>query len=134
MTSFPECTMTAIVGSSRDAAQSAEKTGKQAPQGPRSVPGANLDPIFKAALYASGLLVLLLLGSIIILLFRGGLPALLEFGASFFWSTTWNPVTEKFSAGVMIYGTLFTGFLALVIALPMSFGIAFFLTEIAPVR
>ena len=123
--------MTSIVEASLDAA---EKTGKRAPQGPRNVPGANLDPIFKAALYASGLLVLLLLGTIIILLFKGGLPALVEFGASFFWSTTWNPVTEKFSAGVMIYGTLFTGFLALIIALPMSFGIAFFLTEIAPIR
>ena len=41
-------------------------------------------------------------------------------------------MTEKFGAGVMIYGTLFTGFIAILVALPMSFGIAFFLTEIAP--
>jgi len=126
--------MTAIADASLDRAKHAEKARKKSPNGPRNVPGAGLDPIFKAVLYASGLLVLVLLGSIIVLLFQGGLPALIEFGVSFFWNTTWNPVTEKFSAGVMIYGTLFTGFLALLIALPMSFGIAFFLTEIAPVR
>src|SRR4029453_7057982 len=77
---------------------------------------------------------LVLLGLIIALLFRGGLPALMEFGASFYWKTIWNPVAEKFSAGVMIYGTLFTGLIAILVALPMSFGIAFFLTEIAPIR
>ena len=41
-------------------------------------------------------------------------------------------MAEKFGAGVMIYGTLFTGLIAIIVALPMSFGIAFFLTEIAP--
>jgi phosphate transport system permease protein len=100
----------------------------------RKVPGASGDPIFRMALYACGLFVLVLLGLIIALLFRGGLPALMEFGASFYWKTIWNPVTEKFSAGVMIYGTLFTGIIAILVALPMSFGIAFFLTEIAPIR
>ena len=97
------------------------------------MPGAGLDPIFKAALYGCSGLILVLLASILILLFWGGWPALATFGPSFYWSTVWNPVTEKFGAGVMIYGTLFTGILALLIALPMSFGIAFFLTEIAPV-
>jgi phosphate transport system permease protein len=96
------------------------------------VRGAGIDPLFRVLLVGSGVFVLVLLGLIIALLFRGGWPALMEFGASFFWRTTWNPVTERFGAGVMIYGTLVTGIIAIVVALPMSFGIAFFLTEIAP--
>jgi len=125
--------MSAIVDSSRDSSASLADAarGSPSPQAKR-VPGANLDPIFKAALYLCSGLILVLLVSIVILLFWGGWPALSHFGPSFYWSTVWNPVTEKFGAGVMIYGTLFTGFLALLIALPMSFGIAFFLTEIAP--
>ncbi|WP_029351406.1 phosphate ABC transporter permease subunit PstC [Bosea sp. 117] len=90
------------------------------------------DPIFVGLLWASGIFVLVLLGLIIAMLFEGGLPALQEFGISFLWSTTWNPVTEKFGAGVMIFGTLFSAIIAVIIALPLSFGIAFFLTEIAP--
>src|SRR4029079_237074 len=99
------------------------------PRGTARVPG---DTIFRFVLWASGLLVLALLGAIVILLFQGGLQALIHFGASFFWSTSWNPVTQKYGAGVMIYGTLFTSVIALIIAVPMSLGIAFFLTELAP--
>lgn len=91
------------------------------------------DKIFHGLLWACGLLVLALLGLIIALLFQGGLPALQTFGISFFWSTVWNPVTERFGAGVMVYGTILTSLLAVIIAVPMSFGIAFFLTDIAPV-
>ncbi|GLS22345.1 phosphate transport system permease protein [Labrys miyagiensis] len=124
--------MSAIVDSSRDTASVADAArGSPSPQAKR-VPGAAFDPIFKALLYICSGLILVLLLSIVILLFWGGWPALSHFGPSFYWSTVWNPVTEKFGAGVMIYGTLFTGFLSLLIALPMSFGIAFFLTEIAP--
>lgn len=90
------------------------------------------DPVFVGLLWASGIFVLVLLGLIIAMLFEGGLPALREFGISFIWSTIWNPVTEKFGAGVMIFGTLFSAVIATIIALPLSFGIAFFLTEIAP--
>ncbi|MDQ0472520.1 phosphate ABC transporter permease subunit PstC [Labrys wisconsinensis] len=126
--------MTAVADALADKGAKTEARRQVPPSGRHSVPGANLDPVFRAALYACGLFVLLLLGLIIALLFQGGLPALLEFGPSFYWNTVWNPVTEKFSAGVMIYGTLFTGFIAILVALPMSFGIAFFLTEIAPIR
>lgn len=127
--------MTAVADATIDPARAgAGSTGRSVPPGRRNVPGARIDPIFRFALYASGFLVLILLGLIIVLLFKGGLPALLEFGPAFYWKTIWNPVTEKFSAGVMIYGTLFTGIIAILVALPMSFGIAFFLTEIAPMR
>jgi phosphate transport system permease protein len=125
--------MSAIVGSSTDTDTAVADVARGSPSPEaRHVPGAGLDPIFKAALYGCSGLILVLLASILILLFWGGWPALATFGPSFYWSTVWNPVTEKFGAGVMIYGTLFTGILALLIALPMSFGIAFFLTEIAP--
>jgi phosphate transport system permease protein len=90
------------------------------------------DPIFVGLLWASGIAVLLILGLIIAMLFEGGLPALREFGISFIWSTSWNPVTEKFGAGVMVFGTLLSAIIAVIVALPLSFGIAFFLTEIAP--
>ena len=124
--------MSAIADSSGDSASAVDAArGSPSPQA-RRVPGAGFDPIFKALLYICSGLILVVLLSIVILLFWGGWPALSHFGPSFYWSTVWNPVTEKFGAGVMIYGTLFTGFLSLLIALPMSFGIAFFLTEIAP--
>ncbi|MDQ0510997.1 phosphate ABC transporter permease subunit PstC [Ancylobacter amanitiformis] len=98
----------------------------------RKPTGRLSDPLFVGVLWTSGIFVLILLGLIIAMLFEGGLPALQEFGISFLWSTTWNPVTEKFGAGVMVFGTIFSAVIAVVIALPLSFGIAFFLTEIAP--
>jgi phosphate transport system permease protein len=98
----------------------------------RKPTGKISDPIFVGLLWASGVAVLLILGLIIAMLFEGGLPALREFGISFLWSTSWNPVTEKFGAGVMVFGTLLSAIIAVIVALPLSFGIAFFLTEIAP--
>lgn len=98
----------------------------------RKPAGRVSDPVFVGILWGSGILVLVLLGLIIAMLFEGGLPALREFGINFLWSTTWNPVTEKFGAGVMVFGTIFSAVIAVAIALPLSFGIAFFLTEIAP--
>jgi phosphate transport system permease protein len=90
------------------------------------------DPLFAATAQASGVLVLLLLGSLIVSLFIGGLPAFTRFGASFFVSGAWDPVHEVFGAAVSVYGTLLTAVLALIIAVPLAFGIAFFLTELAP--
>ena len=78
-------------------------------------------------------LVLILLVGIIISLFIGSWPALKTFGLPFFASAEWNPVTEEYGALVPIYGTLATSVVAMVIAVPVSFGIALFITEIAPV-
>jgi phosphate transport system permease protein len=91
------------------------------------------DPIFAGVARASGILVLLLLGSLIFSLFIGGLPAFRRFGAGFLFSAKWDPVHEVFGAAVSVYGTLITSLLALVFAVPISFGIAFYLTELAPV-
>jgi phosphate transport system permease protein len=90
------------------------------------------DPIFAGLARASGVLVLLLLGSLILSLFIGGLPAFRHFGAGFLSSTTWDPVHQVFGAGVSVYGTLLTSVLALLFAVPLAFGIAFYLTELAP--
>jgi phosphate transport system permease protein len=90
------------------------------------------DHLFATAAYAAGLLVLALLGTIIVLLFIGGLPAFRAFGLGFLVSSTWNPVTEKFGALVSVYGTIVSSLLALVMAVPLAFGIAYFLTELAP--
>ncbi len=81
---------------------------------------------------ASGIFVLLLLGSLILSLFIGGLPAFRKFGAGFLVSTSWNPVKEVFGAAVSVYGTVMTSVLALILAVPLAFGIAFYLTELAP--
>ena len=78
------------------------------------------------------MLVLVLLGAIIVTLFLGGLPAFRQFGAHFLTNADWDPVGDTYGAAVPIYGTVVTSIIALVIAVPLAFGIAFFLTELAP--
>jgi len=105
----------------------------------RTIPEANLrsqhrlDLLFRLATRFFAFLVLLLLAGIIVSLVAGSLPALRTFGPGFLTSTQWNPVTEQFGALVPIVGTLVTSFIALVIGIPVSFGIALFLTELSPV-
>jgi phosphate transport system permease protein len=90
------------------------------------------DGAFHFVTKASAIAVLILLGGVIVSLVHGSAPALRQFGFGFLTSDAWNPVTEKFGAGPAIYGTLVTSFLALLIAAPMGFGIAVFLTELCP--
>ncbi len=75
---------------------------------------------------------LVLLGAIIVELFLGGLPAFRQFGVGFLISADWDPVKEVFGAAVPVFGTIVTSMLALILAVPLSFGIAFYLTELAP--
>jgi phosphate transport system permease protein len=91
-----------------------------------------MDRIFQAATTVSAGLVLIVLVGIIVSLFIGGWQALSGFGPKFLVTDAWNPVTEKFGALVPIYGTLVSSLIALIVAVPISFGIALFLTEIAP--
>lgn len=79
------------------------------------------------------ILTLLTLVGIIVSLVISSWPALQKFGFAFLWQSEWNPPAEKFGALIPIYGTLVTSFIALIIAIPVSFGIAFFLTELSPV-
>jgi phosphate transport system permease protein len=90
------------------------------------------DVIFEWACKGAGIFVLLLLGAIIVELFIAGWPAFRAFGPAFIWSTEWDPVQEVFGAGVSIYGTVVTAVLAILLAVPLAFGIAFYLTELAP--
>jgi phosphate transport system permease protein len=59
-------------------------------------------------------------------------PAISKYGLGFLTNTAWDPVQEEFGGLVMIYGTIATSFIALLIAVPVSFGIAVFLTELSP--
>jgi phosphate transport system permease protein len=77
--------------------------------------------------------VLLVLVGIIVSLIVGATPAFREFGPGFITSVEWDPVNDKYGALIAITGTLVTSFIALLIAFPISFGIALFLTEICPV-
>jgi phosphate transport system permease protein len=90
------------------------------------------DTIFAFLVWAAAIFVLLLLGAIILLLFLGGFREL-RHGLSFLLSTQWDPVKQVFGATVPIFGTLVTSILALIMAVPLAFGIAFYLTELAPV-
>ncbi len=94
--------------------------------------GGSGDAIFAAVATASGVFVLILLGAIIISLFVGGWPSFREFGAAFLVNVDWDPVQHIYGAAVPIYGTIVTSIIALVLAVPLAFGIAFFLTELAP--
>jgi len=94
--------------------------------------GAALDPLFKAACLACATALLAALSGIIVSLAIGGWPAFAKFGLGFFFSTDWNPVTEQFGAAGPIVGTLVTSVLALLMALPLAFGVAVFLVEFCP--
>jgi phosphate transport system permease protein len=90
------------------------------------------DSAFSMLAHSAAWLTLALLAGIIVSLVIGAMPAIREFGLGFLLSSEWDPVQSKFGGLVMIYGTLMTSFIALLIAVPVSFGIAVFLTELSP--
>lgn len=92
-----------------------------------------LDGIFGGLCFFFALFVLLLLGGIIISLIVGAMPALRAFGWSFLFTDAWNPVTSKFGALVPVYGTVATALIAMLIGVPLSFGVALFITELCPI-
>src|SRR4029079_13217157 len=92
------------------------------------------DIAFRSVTLISAITVLVLLAGVMIALLHGSLPAWRAFGLGFLTSESWNPVTEKFGALPAIYGTVVTSLIAMLIGVPVSLGIAFFLTEICPER
>lgn len=90
------------------------------------------DFLFHKITFSFALSVLLVLIGIIISLVIGAWPAFHEFGPAFITTVEWDPVNDKYGALIAIAGTLSTSFIALLIAFPLSFGIALFLTEICP--
>src|SRR5882672_7412179 len=74
------------------------------------------------------LLILIILGVLLV----SALPAMTAFGPSFLWTSTWDPVAEVYGAAPMIFGTLASSLLALLIAVPLALSVAIFLTEFSP--
>ncbi|HEU5293438.1 MAG TPA: phosphate ABC transporter permease PstC [Burkholderiaceae bacterium] len=98
----------------------------------RTAPSRWGDRLFAAAALAAALLTLALLVGIIASLIVGAAPAIQEYGLGFLTRAEWDPVQNRYGGLVMVYGTLMTSFIALLIAVPVSFGIALFLTELSP--
>ena len=91
------------------------------------------DALFHALTFSFAALVLAILTGVVVSLVIGAWPALQHFGPGFITRIEWDPVNEEYGALIAIAGTLITSLLALLIAVPVSFGIALFLTEICPV-
>ena len=93
---------------------------------------ARAETLFRAIVAGAGWYVLITLIAVALSMLWGGREAFQTFGWSFITSSDWDAVQHKFGALVPIYGTLVTALIAMLIAVPVSFGIALFLTEVAP--
>jgi phosphate transport system permease protein len=98
----------------------------------RRSPGRTADVVFAFFARLAALISLLMLGGIIASLIYSSWPSIDRFGLPFLWHREWDPPNDIYGALVPIYGTLVTSLIALVIAVPVSFGIALFLTELSP--
>lgn len=94
--------------------------------------GVLADMLFRGITRLAAYLVLGLVIAILLVLLIDAWPALRQFGWHFFQGTDWDPVSDRFSALSSIFGTLVTSLIAMIIAVPVSFGIALFITELAP--
>ena len=93
---------------------------------------ALMDALFRHLTRFFALVVFSLLAAILVSLLYGGALSIEKFGAGFLVNDNWDPVKEDFGALVPIYGTLVTSAIAMAVAVPVSFGIALFLTELSP--
>ncbi len=106
--------------------------GKDRQRPAREAPPRWGDVLFKGTTTAFSVLVLAIIGAIILVLYSKAHLAVGHFGWRFLWNTAWDPVREDFGALTSIYGTVVSSLLAILIATPISIGIAIFLTEMAP--
>jgi phosphate transport system permease protein len=95
------------------------------------------DRVFRGLTIAAALLVMATLGALLVLLILSSKQSFQSFGVAFLWTTTWTPAgnplhPETYSAGPFVYGTLVTSALALLLGVPVSLGVAIFLTELSP--
>src|SRR5262249_56672711 len=95
--------------------------------------GQIADPAFRGATTFFAALVLIILSGVIVSLVNGAALAFGTFGWGFLATDAWNRVTEKFGALAAIYGTLVTSAIAMLIGIPVAFGVAVFITEICPI-
>jgi phosphate transport system permease protein len=114
-----------MVALSQDIALPSTGTGR-----PSRRPG--FDRLFALASLASALLVLAVLAGIIAAMLHGGWPAFQEFGLGFITSSVWDVQNDRYGAWVAIVGTVSSAFIALLIGVPVSLGIAIFLTQLCP--
>ena len=124
--------MSAVPGSDADydIAMSLPRNGARPP---RVVKYNRLkDKAFEWLTRSFAFVVFSILVAILVSLTLGSTLSLEKYGASFIWGDEWNPVTEEFGALVPIYGTVITSLIAMAIGVPVSFGIALFLTELSP--
>src|SRR5213595_1614228 len=99
----------------------------------RMLSGVNIgDRLYQVVLTGLALTPPLLLLTLLAELAVSAWPAIKRFGLSFLWTSVWDPVAGIYGAAPMIFGTLASSLLALVIAVPLSLGVAIYLTEFAP--
>ncbi|SEG52697.1 phosphate ABC transporter permease subunit PstC [Bosea lathyri] len=106
-------------------------TGPAAPA-IRKTPKGTFDIVFRNASFIAALMVLVLLAGIMLSMIIGGWPAFREFGLGFVTSSVWDTQNDQYGAWPAIVGTLSTALIALVIGVPLSLGIAVYLTQLAP--
>lgn len=97
-----------------------------------NAPSKHGDRLFGLLVKLAAFIVLFTMGGIIVSLIISSWPSMHQFGFSFLWNKEWDAPNENFGGLVPIYGTLVTSAIALLIAVPVSFGIALFLTELSP--
>jgi phosphate transport system permease protein len=101
-------------------------------KGPRFRRSGYNDNIFSNLTLFFAIVIVVILVALVFILTRDAMPAINKFGFAFITNTMWNPVTDVFGALPAIYGTLVTSLVGLLIAVPISFGAAIFLVELAP--
>ena len=129
---MPNNSATATLSAPMNLPRPAQVGEHKEPPRPKHDAGRRQDWIFEHVTLFFALFVLLLLAGILIALAISATPALQKFGPSFFFTNVWNPVKSEFGGLAPIYGTLVTSAIALAIGVPVSFGIALFLTEMCP--
>jgi len=112
--------------------QAALDANASAPPRRASPKGAAFERGFEILCFSAATMLLAALGGVLISLILGGWPAFAKFGLNFLTTSTWDPVNDVYGAAGPIVGTVITAFLALCMAVPVAFGIAFFLVELCP--
>jgi phosphate transport system permease protein len=113
-------------------------TAVEQPEALPSIPTVPLERVdygdraFKLILTAAAVLISVLLGLLVFELWSGARLAMSRYGFNFVTSSTWDPVAEEFGAFPLMFGTLLSSLIALLIAVPLSLGVAIYLTEFAP--
>jgi phosphate transport system permease protein len=90
------------------------------------------DAAFRGVLTVFALSVIALVAWMLIQLLAAAMPAIRQFGAAFLWTVRWDPVHNVFGGLTFAFGTVASSLLALIIAVPISLGVAIYLAEIAP--